>query len=143
MTTIDTLTTELTDLLQARADALGAALGDPAALLTHDWPGRARLLAAHLLDSDSHAAAEAAHTIGELAWPDGIQIATEWWSTPLGRAVGLAGHTTTVPLQRAAALLGVTRQRVQRLVADGRLERGVGGVTVESVRAYAGSRGEG
>lgn len=66
----------------------------------------------------------------------------EWWDTPLGRAVWEAGHSPAhVTYAVAGRLLGVTRQRVGQLVADGRLAIGpAGGVDARSLRRLLANR---
>lgn len=67
-----------------------------------------------------------------------------WWRTPLGQvAVRRIGHPSAraVPYSVAGAMLGITRQGVHGLVTRHKLERHPErGITVESVRAWAGYR---
>lgn len=125
---------ELERLLWALVPLLGQAL--------HDDYGRrpgevAGMLAAQLTAGDDRLAAE---TVIDLAAAGVIpdDPVSEWWATPLGRAVAASvGHPSAehVSYSVAGAMLGVTRGRVGQLVAARKLDRHPdGGVSVASIQ---------
>lgn len=100
----------------------------------------ARVLAAQLASGDDRLAAQTAIDLAAAILPD--EIPDGWWATPLGRLMAQsAGHPTAeaVSFSVAAAMLGVSKGRVQQLVTAGKLDRHPdGGITSASVRLHAG-----
>lgn len=98
---------------------------------------RATMWASQLLGDDDKVAADTVLDLVHLLWPH-AEPTTEWWRTPLGRAVARSvGHPTAdvVSFNIAAAMLQCSRQNISKLVAAGRLHRGpAGGVTTASIR---------
>jgi hypothetical protein len=99
---------------------------------------RVAMWAATLLGDDDKLAAQTVVDLMAVLWPN-CDPTTDWWRTPLGRAVARSvGHPTAdaVSYSIAGAMLGCSKQYVGKLVQAGRLNRGPnGGVTSRSVRA--------
>lgn len=133
------LTQQLREDVGAVASAL-AALAGPADK-TWDLVDRighlAPAWASQLLGDDDRLAAQTVVDLMPVLWPNGA-IPTAWWSTPIGRAVARSvGHPYTdhVSYSVAGAMLGVTKQSVEKRVRKGTLDRHRdGGVTAASVR---------
>lgn len=113
------------------------------ALLREDAQATARMMAAQLASGDDRLAAQTAIDLAGLILDD--DIPDDWWATPLGKLVAQSvGHPTAeaVSFSVAGAMLGVSKGRVQQLVAGGRLERHPdGGITSASVRLHLHARG--
>jgi hypothetical protein len=99
----------------------------------------AQMMAAQLVSGDDKLAAQTAIDLASLILPD--DIPDDFWATPLGRLIAKSvGHPSEegVPYSVAAAMLGVSKTRVQQLVDAGKLERHPGGgITSASVRLRA------
>jgi hypothetical protein len=99
----------------------------------------ARMMAAQLASGDDRLAAQTAIDLASLILPD--EIPDDFWPTPLGRLIAKSvGHPAAdeVSYSVAAAMLGVSKTRVQQLLETGKLERHPdGGVTSASVRLRA------
>lgn len=110
--------------------------GDEFGLLRARAQGAARMMAAQLASGDDKLAAQTAIDLAGAILPD--DIPDVWWSTPLGRLMAQSvGHPTAeaVSFSVAAAMLGVSKGRVQQLAGAGKLERHPdGGITAASVR---------
>lgn len=98
----------------------------------------ARMMVAQLASGDDKLAAQTAIDLAAVlpdAIPDG------WWATPLGKLIAQSvGHPSAeaVSFSGAAAMLGVSKGRVQQLVSGGKLDRHPdGGITAASVRIRA------
>lgn len=104
----------------------------------------APMWAAQLLqDEDDKLAAQTVIDLMSALWREG-EPSTDWWETPLGRAVARSTGTSldVVSYSVAGAMLGTSKQYVGKLVGQGRLERGPdGGVTHASVRAHLNKQG--
>lgn len=135
----------MTDALARQiADTLGDSIwrlstllgGDVADLLLPRAEARAQLMAAELRSGDDRLAAQTVIDLTALIWPDSDPPA-EWWRTPLGRAAAASvgrEDTDAASYSVAAAILGVSKTRVQQLVATGKLERHPdGGITRTSI----------
>lgn len=100
--------------------------------------GRAYLLATQLLSGDDKLAAQTAIDLVNLLFGPVAEIPNDWWSTPLGQAMAASvGHplAEAVSYSVAGAMLGVSKTRIQQLVADGKLDRAPdGGITTVSIR---------
>lgn len=100
--------------------------------------GAARTMVAQLRGGDDKLAAQTAIDLAALL-PD--RIPDDWWRTPLGRLVAQSvGHPSaeSVSFSVAAAMLGISKGRVQQLVTAGRLDRHPdGGITSVSVAMRA------
>jgi hypothetical protein len=98
----------------------------------------AAMWAAALLGDDDKLAAQTVLDLMAVLWSN-CDPTTDWWRTPLGRAVARSvGHPTAdvVSYSVAGAMLGCSKQYVGKLIQAGRLDRGPnGGVTSRSVRA--------
>lgn len=96
-------------------------------------------LAAQLASGDDRLAAQTAIDYATALLPE--EIPDDWWGTPAGRLIAQSvGHpgAEAVSFSVAGAMLGVSKGRVQQLVAAGKLERHPdGGVTSASVRLHA------
>jgi hypothetical protein len=101
----------------------------------------AQQMAAQLVSRDDRLAVQTAIDLAAAIFPGGAGIPVGWWGTPLGRLmVQTAGHPTAeaVSFGVAAAMLQVSKGRVQQLVDRGTLDRHPdGGVTSASVRLRA------
>ncbi len=106
----------------------------------------AQRLAAQLASGDDRLAAQAAIDLAAAIFPGDAEIPAGWWGTPLGRLMAQsAGHPTAqaVSFSVAAAMLRVSKGRVQQLVEEGKLDRHPdGGITSVSVRLRAHERGK-
>jgi len=98
----------------------------------------ARMMAAQLASGDDRLAAQ---TVIDLAAVLPEDIPDEWWASPLGRLVAQSvGYPSAeaVSFSVAAAMLGISKTRVQQLIAAGKLERHPdGGITSASVQMRA------
>lgn len=136
-----TLTDQIADELGQIASALGALLGPDMAIdLERRIAQLAPVLAAQLTqDIDDRLAAQ---TVIDLMAVLGDRPAAWYGQTPLGRIVARStGHTfsESVSYSAAAAMLGVSRTRIQQLLAAGTLDRHPeGGVSTASIIARAG-----
>lgn len=111
--------------------------------LSTSLAGQHRVLSAarRLIDAmeDEREASDAAYTLlrGMYGSDDPPR---EFWATAAGRAIARAigFHRAVVPYMTAAAILGVSRQRVYQLAEEGRLQRAPNGdgVTAYSLRRY-------
>lgn len=113
--------------------------GEEFALLRQRADAAARIMAAQLASRDDKLAAQTAIDLAGTVLPDAIP--DDFWPTPLGRliakSVGWPG-AEEVSYSQAAAMLGVSKTRVQQLLEAGKLERHPGGgVTSVSVRLRA------
>ncbi|HTJ66188.1 MAG TPA: hypothetical protein VL551_01540 [Actinospica sp.] len=113
--------------------------GEEFGILRQRAAATARMMAAQLASGDDKLAAQTAIDLASLILPD--DIPDDFWATPLGRLIAKsAGHPSSdeVPYSVAAAMLGVSKTRVQQLVEAGKLERHPGGgITSVSVRLRA------
>lgn len=121
--------------------AVVALLGPAAAHIEHQVNGASIMWAEQLLGDDEKLAAQTVIDLMNVRWPNGAEPPVAWWATPLGQAVAASvGHPTSdvVTYAVAGAILGCTRQNVQKLVDAKRLTRGPDGhgVTSKSVRAW-------
>ncbi len=103
----------------------------------------ARVMAAQLASGDDKLAAQTAIDLASPILPD--DIPDDFWPTPLGRliakSVGYPG-AEEVSYSVAAAMLRVSKTRVQHLVEARKLERHPdGGITTASVRLRAAADG--
>jgi hypothetical protein len=98
----------------------------------------AERLAADLTGGDERIAAQTAIDLANALFPGDTAIPDDWWGTPLGRLMArTAGHPAAeaVSYRVAAAMLGLSKPRVQQFAGDGRLlKHPDGGVTTASVR---------
>lgn len=140
MTDFDEVCSQLYDELAAHVHAFAALVPIVGDVVTGDAIEQsAGLLAGQLLGPDERMAAQTVIDLANvLGWDTDDP---HWWRTPLGQAVAASvGHPSAeaVTQEVAAAMLGVTRQRVQQLIAAGRLSRGRAGhrsrVSMVSVR---------
>ncbi|MEV0732345.1 hypothetical protein [Polymorphospora sp. NPDC050346] len=119
--------------------ALDGLLGPAAPPTAAKLPACAAAWAAQL-DTDGYYAERVARHLVDVLWPT-VDPPTEWWRTPLGRAVARTiGHprAEVVSYAVAGAMTGVSKQYIGKLVAAGRLSPGpAGGVTTASVHALA------
>ena len=95
----------------------------------------AGMMAARLASGDDKLAGQTAIDLAALILPD--DIPDDFWPTPLGRLIAKSvGHpgAEEVSYSVAAAMLGVSKTRVQQLAEGGKLERHPdGGITSVSV----------
>lgn len=121
--------------MMSRLNELEQYLGAPQGGLRTQVYSRARELA-EMLD-DPHGAATAARATVAGMYGHG-EVPNAFWRSEVGQAVAQAigYHRERVPYVTAAAILGVTRQRVYQLCEEGRLRRleGEHYVTPASVR---------
>jgi hypothetical protein len=128
---------QLREELGSRLHALAVLAGPDA---TIDWPraldARVSMLAGQLAAADDDVLAETVVDVMAALWPTG-DPPPEWWRTPVGRrcAASLgAEDSAEVTHSVAAAMLGVARGGIGKMVARGDLERHPdGGVTRASV----------
>jgi hypothetical protein len=134
---------ELAEQLRAEIGAVVGAtvalFGPSAAHLEAQLDVCALLWASQLLSDDDKLAAQTVIDLVCVRWPNGTEPPTDWWGTPFGRAVAASvGHPTSdvVSYSVAGAMLGCSKQYIQRMADRGDLVRGGDGygVTVESVR---------
>jgi hypothetical protein len=128
---------QLRDELGAAAHAIGVLVGE-----SIEWERAVRmrcdLLAQNLCSDDDRLLAQTVIDVMCALWGR-CDPPPEWWRTPVGRRCAHSfGHDDTaesVTHSVAAAMLGVTRGTVARLVDRGTLERAPdgGGVMVASV----------
>jgi hypothetical protein len=113
--------------------------GEEFTLLRQRAAVTARMMAAQLASGDDKLAGQTAIDLAASVLPD--EIPDEFWATPLGRLIAKSvGHpgAEEVSYSVAAAMLGVSKTRVQQLVSAGKLERHPdGGITSASVRLRA------
>ena len=139
---VDDAATQIAGLIDERLLSVLEMLlgpGEEFAFLRQRADAAARMMAAQLASGDDKLAAQTAIDLAALL-PD--VIPDDFWPTPLGRliaaSVGWPG-TEHVSYSNAAAMLGVSKTRVQQLLEAGKLERHPdGGITSVSVRLRAG-----
>lgn len=131
--------TEIMNRMMAKAaglrDYLGESSGLVTARLSQALHEKARFYSIALGDEDPDVAERAARSL--MAGMYGSDTPpVEFWLTETGRAVSLAiGYPSSpVPQAVAAVILGVSRQRVFRLLEEGKLARVGEGVTPTSLR---------
>ncbi len=144
--------TRLADVAEQIRTEIGAVVGAVVALLGPGFahvetqiPGASILWAEQLLGDDDKLAGQTVIDLMNVRWPNGDEPPVEWWTTPLGQAVAASvGHPTSdvVTYAVAGAILGCSRQNVQKLVDADKFKRGPDGhgVTRESVRARLNAR---
>lgn len=99
-----------------------------------------------LAAGDSFAQSEASLTVAEWCLTPADPAANqdppaEWWGSPLGRLVAHVRHEDPMSTMAVAAVLGVTRQRVDQLVGRDDLERvGRGLISRQSLHRYLARR---
>lgn len=127
---MDPLTQDIADRLTARLDDVADLFGRDIADTYGERPGEvAPVYASLLTGGDARVAAQTAIDLACLINLDDPTDAT----SPLGIACALTSNGE-VSQATAAAVLGVSRQRVNVLLADGKLDRAdTGGVTRASV----------
>lgn len=132
------VTAQLRDEVGCLALALDALIGAVDSRAADRVHAQAPRWAANILGDDDKLAAQTVIDIMCVIGADAGQP-TEWWATPLGRAVARSvGHPTAdvVSYSVAGAMLGYSKQAVHKMVKTGRLTAGdSGGVTVASVQA--------
>lgn len=132
---------QIADEIEAKLWSLECLIGggEDFTLIRQRATSAARMLARQLASGDDRLAAQTAIDLASAILPE--EIPDDWWATPLGRLVAQSvGHPSAeaVSFSVAGAMIGVSKGRVQQLVADGRLERHPdGGITSTSVRMHA------
>jgi hypothetical protein len=93
-------------------------------------------LYATLLQEPGHAE-QAAYNLVHALFGTAGDPTTDWWKTEAGQAVSYAigYHRDHAYRADVAAILGISRQRVHELIAQGVLVEDQTGVTAESIRA--------
>ena len=113
--------------------------GEEFTILRQRAQATARVMAAQLAGRDDKLAAQTAIDLAGAILPDAIP--DDFWPTPLGRLIAKSvGHPggDEVSYSVAAAMLGVSKTRVQQLLEAGKLDRHPdGGITSASVRLRA------
>lgn len=135
----------MTDLTNYLFDELDRALVGPVRSLLGDDLGdlleqrlttRARMLAGQLTADDNRVAAETVIDLMAALFPLS-DPPHGWWRSPLGRVCAASfGHDDAEAVSRsvAQAMLGISRQRLQALLDEGKLDRHPdGGVVRASV----------
>jgi hypothetical protein len=111
------------------------------ASLRERLPRAAREIVAQMSSDDDRVAEQSSAKVFAILFNRSKRIPDDFWATPLGRLMAKsAGHPSLdeVPYSVAAAMLGVSKTRIQQLVEAGKLERHPGGgITSASVRLRA------